>query len=351
MADKENQHFVPQYYFRFFSENKKSISLLNRATGKTVATAPIRGQASKSYFYGDAKVEGVITEVESSFIAGLRKISSEKDFGCLSENEVLSVLQAVMFQRSRTLAKRKDGKKQQDQIVKLFAEIAINKLENISEEERQEYYKLLDFMSADPVPFQGLDMAISIEQANHLLDLKRIVIKNRTKYPFIFSDAPVVMINPFQQRVDYRGVLGMVTPGLIIILPLSPRIIIMFIDHKAYNLQGESKGALNIKFVKDVDQLNKLQILNSSSAVYFGNPEGSTYVYRLWSEVRRYLDDTPKGMIGEALLQDGEDTKEVIHIYDRQLPLMPSFSFLKYEKASRDSHLIDRARWDGKKYY
>lgn len=351
MADKENQHFVPQYYFRFFSENKKSISLLNRATGKTVATAPIKGQASKSYFYGDAKVESAITEVESSFIASLRKISSEKDFGCLSESEVLSVLQAVMFQRSRTLAKRKDGKKQQDQIVKLFAEIAINKLENISEEERQEYYKLLDFMSADPIPFQGLDMAISIEQANHLLDLKRVVIKNRTKYPFIFSDAPVVMINPFQQEIVYRGVLGMVTPGLVIIFPLSPRLLILFVDHKAYDLKGDSRGVLNIKSVKDVDQLNKLQILNASNAVYFSDYEFSNYVRRLWAEVKRYLDDSPKGMIGEALLKEGEDTKEIVHIYERQLPLIPSFSFLKYDKASRSSFLIDRARWDGRRYY
>lgn len=80
MADKENQHFVPQYYFRFFSKDQKSVSLLRIINGTVVETAPIKGQASKSYFYGGAAVERQITEIESSFIASLKKFGAKKIF-------------------------------------------------------------------------------------------------------------------------------------------------------------------------------------------------------------------------------------------------------------------------------
>ena len=53
MSALRNHHFVPQFYFRRFSTDGKSICLLTRATGKTVRQATIKGQASKIGYYGD----------------------------------------------------------------------------------------------------------------------------------------------------------------------------------------------------------------------------------------------------------------------------------------------------------
>ncbi|WP_312446960.1 DUF4238 domain-containing protein [Stutzerimonas nitrititolerans] len=351
MADKENQHFVPQYYFRFFSNDQKSISLLNKRTGKIVKTASIKGQASKSFFYGDADVENKVTEIESSFIADLRKTKREKSFECLSEEEVLSVIRAVLFQRSRTLAQRIDGKRQQDYLARLMAEVAINNNPQLSSSDRVDLLSMLDYVEADPIPFQGLGMALAIIQAEYLMDLKRLVIKNRTRYPFIFSDAPAVLINPMQQKVRSRGVLGMLTPGIIALLPLGPRLAIMFYDGNSYKVKGETKGVLNLRALADVDELNKLQMQSSAVSVYFNDYAFADYVLKLWSAVKKYLDDAPKGVIEESTLLDGEEQREFFHMYDRQLPVMPKFSFLSYEEVDAYSYLTDRNLWDGRNYY
>jgi len=351
MADKENQHFVPQYYFRFFSNDQKSISLLNKRAGNIVKTASIKGQASKSFFYGDADVENNITEIESSFIADLRKVKREKSFGSLSDEEVLSVIRAVLFQWSRTLAKRIDGKRQQDYLIKLMAEVSINNSKNLSPSDRDELLSMLDYVVADPIPFQGLGMTLAITQAEYLMDLERVVIKNRTKYPFIFSDAPAVLINPMQQKVRDRGVLGMLTPGIIALLPLGPRLAIMLYDGNSYKVRGETKGVLNLRALADVDELNKLQIQNSAMAVYFNDYAFSGHLLKLWGAVKKHLNGTPKGMIEEGALLDGDEQREIFHIYDKQLPVMPKFSFLNYEEVEACSYLIDRNRWDGSSYY
>lgn len=340
MADKENQHFVPQYYFRFFSKDQKSVSLLRKTNGTVVKTAPIKGQASKSYFYGDAAVERKITEIESSFIASLKKIRREKDFSLLSEEETLSILQAITFQRSRTLGNRVNGKPQQDFFAKAMAEIAINTSQNLTDAEKQDLRKLIEFVEADPIPFQGMQMEISIMQADHLADLDRIVIKNRTKRPFILSDAPALLINPLQQKVTIRGVLGMLTPGIIWIFPLSSRLAIMFIDKNGYKVKGKTKGALNIKSVADVDELNKLQILNATNAVYFDGFEFAPYIVSLWKEARKNLSDGPKGVVQEGILMDAGQEREIVHFYEKQLPVMPKFSFLQYEEVDEHSQFM-----------
>ena len=350
MADKENQHFVPQYYFRFFSKDQKSVSLLRKANGTVVKTAPIKGQASKSYFYGDAEVERQITEIESSFIASLKKIRNGKDFSLLSEEEALSILQAITFQRSRTLGNRVNGKPQQDFFAKAMAEVAINTSETFTDAEKQDFRKLIEFVEADPIPFQGMQMGISIMQADYLADLDRVVIKNRTKRPFIFSDAPAILINPLQQKVKIGGVLGMLTPGIIWLFPLSSRLAIMFIDKNGYKIKGKTKGALNLKAVSDVDELNKLQILNATNAVYFDGFEFAPYIFGLWKETKKNLSSGPTGVVQEGILMDAGQEREIVHFYEKQLPVMPKFSFLQYEEVDEHSQFQDRRLWDGKRY-
>ncbi|AMB86309.1 hypothetical protein AWM79_13750 [Pseudomonas agarici] len=80
VEDKKSQYFVPQYYFRFFSNDKKFIPLLRLTDGKVVPAASIRDQASKSYFYGDKKIEERISELENLFLPELKKLKDTKFF-------------------------------------------------------------------------------------------------------------------------------------------------------------------------------------------------------------------------------------------------------------------------------
>lgn len=232
-----------------------------------------------------------------------------------------------------------------------MAEIAINTSGAFADTEKQDIRKLIEFVEADPIPFQGMQMGISLMQADYLADLDRIVIKNRTKRPFIFSDAPAVLINPLQQKVQIRGVLGMLTPGIIWLFPLSSRLALMFIDKNGYKVKGKTKGALNIKAVTDVDELNKLQIFNATNAVYFDGFEFAPYVVSLRKDTRKNLSGGPKGVVQEGILMDAGEEREIVHFYEKQLPVMPKFSFLQYEEVDEHSHFYDRRLWNGKSYF
>jgi hypothetical protein len=53
MAGNKNQHFVPKFYLRHFSADKKSIHLLNLKSEKPIFGAPLKNQCSRDYFYGE----------------------------------------------------------------------------------------------------------------------------------------------------------------------------------------------------------------------------------------------------------------------------------------------------------
>lgn len=67
MAPKKNQHFVPKFLLRFFSENstQKSIALMLRANGKIICGASIKSQCCGNNFYGEKAVEDLLCEMET----------------------------------------------------------------------------------------------------------------------------------------------------------------------------------------------------------------------------------------------------------------------------------------------
>ena len=180
VAANKNQHFIPQYYFRFFNEGGDYISLLLRHDGRTIDRAPIRGQSSKSYFYGDADVEKKVTEIESKFITPLRRIRAMKNLSTLSREDHELLVQAVVFQRTRTVASRIDNQPMADHLFRLQVEIDINTNSDLTEEKREELRGLLPKLSMGPEAFQGMVMALSVQHAHSLLDLSVVLVKNKT---------------------------------------------------------------------------------------------------------------------------------------------------------------------------
>src|SRR3546814_5728860 len=65
MEKKKNQHYVPQYYFKFFNDRQPFISILLVSKGTVIASSSVADQASKSYFYGDAEIESEVCIVEN----------------------------------------------------------------------------------------------------------------------------------------------------------------------------------------------------------------------------------------------------------------------------------------------
>ena len=333
MADSANQHYVPQFYFRGFSADKRSVCVLNRSTGKTIPIASIKGQASKKYFYGDADAEKLLQQLDGAFSGVVRRFRECRSFDEFSAEDYYTLLQNIVLQRSRTMSARSRSKAMQDRLLQLYLEMKVYADESLDDETRQAFLKLSSEAEADPRKYQAVEMSVALEEVDSLLDLLPVVLENRTNRPFIFGDAPVVFSNPHLRQVRRRGVLGAQTPGLMIFYPLSPSRQMLFLDEKVYQLKPKNVEFLPVRDLLDISALNRLQIQNASSAAYFHDYKFAQYVTSLWEQERTRLSDN-RGALVEApgFDQNGESTGDIIHSFERQLPLIPRLGFIQYNE-------------------
>jgi hypothetical protein len=346
MADKANQHFVPQFYFRYFSENKKSICVLNRKNGKPINNASIKEQASKKHFYGAKEIENDLSKIEGEFSYILNKVKTSRSFKSLTSMDYQILIQNIALQKSRTMSARKKSKKIQDHMHRLLMEVEINRNNVLTEDEKEKERQSIKDSESDPKEYQLLEMSIAIETALSLLDLHPLLLINKTTRPFIFGDSPAIYTNPQLVNVKLRGVLGSETPGLLVYFPIDSNTSILLVDHHSYKIKGGQKESLFVRNLSDVAKLNKLQLHNASNAVYFSNIQYSQYVVGLWKQEKRRLSNHNIGEINESPDPDYESedgsTSEILHFYEPQLPLVPKLSFLKYEEISEENYRFNQ---------
>ena len=79
-AETKNQHYVPQFYQRFFSsdQNHKTIGAYAIKQRKYIPMAPIKNQSSGDYFYSDnQKIEDALGRMEALASEVINKIISD----------------------------------------------------------------------------------------------------------------------------------------------------------------------------------------------------------------------------------------------------------------------------------
>lgn len=331
MADSANQHYVPQFYFRGFSSDGRSVCALNRRDGTTIRVASIKGQASKKYFYGDAEAEKKLQQVDGLFSDVVKRFRECSTFDEFSGEDYYILLQNIMLQRSRTMSARSRSKAMQDRLLQLHLEMKVHADQSLDDTTRQDFLQFAKEAEANPQQYQALEMSIALDCVDSLLDLLPVVLENRTNRPFIFGDAPVVFSNPHLRQVRLRGVLGAQTPGLIIFYPLSPTRLLVFLDESVYQLTRRTADFLPVRDLLDVSILNRLQIQNASSAVYFHDYTFAPYVVSLWRQERPRLADN-RGAVVEApgFDHNGQPMGDIFHSFEKQLPLIPRLGFLRY---------------------
>lgn len=343
MSTRKNHHFVPQFYFRLFSQDGRSISVLHRQSGKVIASAPIKGQACKAWFYGDDTAEDALSQVEGACSAALRELAALRNPADLSAESVELVLVWLALQRSRTKAARQSGQPMHDRFAQLWAEVQLRNDEDISPATRDLLLDNLDAVGVDPVGAQRLRMSVAVEAASSLGDLTPIFLLNKTNRPFIFGDAPVVLYNSLHRQVNHRGVLGFSAAGLMVFLPLGPSTVLLLLDAARYLLKRVVDNRIQVRDLRDVAALNKLQIHAASDCIYFGDFERASYVAELWRQERARLSQHAC-TVNEApgfSVEAGESQGDVVHVFEPQLPYHLSLSFLEHLSNSQH-HLLRR---------
>lgn len=253
MPNNKNQHYVPRAHLRPFTWNEegKAINLVLFENGKSISCAPVKNQCSRSYFYGrDLKLENALSQVEGLYASALREINVAK-----SKANLLKFLRDISYlQCMRTELAIKRHQYAHDG----FADMVF------PGEERALY---ADSLSSEDVA--ALHLKIWAKTRDRIGDLRPILVRNRTSVDFVTSSDPSSFLNKFYNQRMAETSFGMLSSGLIIVMPLTPKLSIMSYDSKVYRIDGLMDDMVNVDSVDDIDAFNQFHMIKMSKAIYF----------------------------------------------------------------------------------
>ncbi len=105
LATTKNQHYVPQFYQRFFSADKdhKTIGAYIIDQRKYISRAPIKNQSSGDYFYStNQKIEDSLGKIEELASAVIQQIHENPE-NKLSKKAEYTLYVFTLIQIGRTL--------------------------------------------------------------------------------------------------------------------------------------------------------------------------------------------------------------------------------------------------------
>lgn len=346
MPGNTNQHFVPQFYFRHFADDPKRISVLLKSSGQVINHAAIKGQCSKKGFYGPAEVEKAFSEAEGKYCQGVRaalEVAWVQSAPFFNQNEYAWLLEGIVFQRSRTAAEARRRAMATEDLLLFWFKSYIKERDDV--ERRDEMIRAIDRKEISIVEPRRVTVAKSIidslPNAVLISDLSLSLVRNRTDYPFVFSDAPVVFYNKYCELVRNRGVLGMQCPGLLIFYPLDSWTCAILYDPDAY--RGGIRGHIQFDAHQrsDISEINKLQLYNAQDAIYFGSPQHEEYVSSLWKAHKPMLKPRESGCrINPNLLVDGKPFDgDMVQLMEPQLGTTLNLSFIDCDQIEQHEYV------------
>lgn len=258
MPDNKRQHYVPQNYLREFSKDGTTVGAYLIETDKYINEATIARQAQKAYFYSDnLEIEKGLSEIEE-ITAKNRRTLFENTSQKLSLYQKEILYQDMMLQLFRT-------KQMAEKVEELATAQARNIWRHSSDKLIRENADNYGIKYTYPI------MPSLMALLNNLtictgLDFKILV--NKTRLPFITSDAPVSKYNKFfeARRINTTGLLH---KGIILFYPLTPAYAVLYYDQGIYKVKYRKRHYLEITDISDVYNLNGLTCACANQCIYY----------------------------------------------------------------------------------
>lgn len=357
MTECKNQHYLPKFYFRLFSE--KGVVEVYDLKDKVFHPGSCRDLCAEEWFYSrDAIIEKNFSALETVFSRILHKIIDNKDTNALTDKEYSCLLLFLVFQNARTAK----GRELSDDLSNfLFQESSKELLRrNIGKKP----WITEEFIRTHPMPtISGPSHAISLMHALNssavlISDLKPVILINNTGRDFIFSDSPVVLYNSFFNNKDGTSSTGLQAPGLQIFCPLNSKIMLMLYDSKFYNFKNFSNDTVNITLDSDIDALNTLQVFNCREWIFFIDKIQSTAIAAQYSLLENRINNDYYGIERYSIPDPSGLGRDFVIFYKKDIDysLAGKLSFMVFNTAVgavnpfgfRDNRLVQLAEQKSK---
>ncbi len=328
MSKRKNQHYVPQYYFRLFSTDKKRICLWNVRRACPFLGVPFRHQCAEDNYYGGKDAEEGYRLIDDAHARVIHHVVATRSLRSLGPDDKLLLCSAICLQRTRTKLARDSQLDVMNYFTRLQAECALNRLPK--SDPRQVARQHLDDLSIEPRYLQRIQVVQGLLGAHLINDLEFVLIENTSRNPFVFSDAPVVLHNQAFHHIKYLGNNGIQSQGLQIFFPLCPELLILAYDPAYYAIDHDKEYKVLLAGRDDVRKINVLQYYHCLDNVYFRDAHHTSYVASLHAR-HRDRRQTRKAVleVGPGRTSNGTPIGDILHAYTPPIPFAFSLSFLK----------------------
>lgn len=277
----KNQHYVPQFYQRYFSIDSKTIGVYVINSDKNIFSAPIKNQSSGDYFYSEnMKIEHALGKIEELSKRVIDKINSNPK-GHLTQEEESILYTFTMLQNGRTLAQANLIQEYTNTTLRNLVKKQIELFRNNDKKSEVEEItdEMLDKCSFNLTEPGMFALGTQTQLIETCLDLEYKILINNAKIPFITSDNPVALYDQFMERMDNQ-IYALGSRGLQMYLPLTPTLGVMYYDPKCYKLGYRKKAYVEITQNKDICELNKLTAANAENILYYKQNSITEYKLR-----------------------------------------------------------------------
>jgi hypothetical protein len=250
------QHYVPQFYLRNFAIKHKKGSLIyccDKVTRKTFRPN-VNNIAHQTGLYDfqtsqgeEVSVEFMFSDAETKAQIAIQNILDEPTTKSLQDNKI-ALANFFASQEIRT------------PVFRDVHDYMINVTNNLLEKDG---FSLKAPEENNTKEFQAqfiVESSASI--AEILIEMKWILVKNRSNTPFWTSDNPICRYNPLKS--DLVGTLGLKCDGIQLLIPISPWFTIIICDPIGYAHSDSEIYAdqSNIEFI------NSGQVINSRQYIF-----------------------------------------------------------------------------------
>ena len=324
------QHYVPRFYFRLFSKDKKRICMFYLPQEKFVPNVRIYNQCAEDYFYSENTIiEKIFSEIENLANIKLRRIIENKSLNCLTDMERQHLKSHILFQYGRT----KFIYDKENEVVNYIFDLLKPKIYEDAKETGEDI-RWEDIRDTKIVMNSSNSLWISMLSGIVLYDLEIVLIENKSKVDFIFSDNPVVFFNSYFNDIHPYGTTGMASTGLQIFYPISSKFMLLLFDSKFYQLPN--KNLIRITKSKDIRRLNGLQILNCDRNLYFEEHSMKDVVIELYKQLKgkKPKVKSEHEIMGSRIAEDGT-YRELLRTSSPKIHYnLHKLSFLKHKKTN-----------------